>query len=108
MNRSDGEGELKQENRTTGGTGGGGEEGAHARQQNRCKTSIDCQPRPAYVASVTVADLSKRKVKHSQARAAGLLRRWMEQEADYDAQVWSRAKRTIEGNRLSSRKRFNG
>ena len=57
---------------------------------------------------MTVADLTKRKVKRSQARVAGLLRRWMEQEADYDARVWLRAKRTIEDNRLSTRKRFNG
>ena len=57
---------------------------------------------------MTVAALTKPKVKRSQARVVALLRRWMGQEADYDAQVWSRAKRTIEGNRLSSRKRFNG
>lgn len=55
-----------------------------------------------------VAALTKPKVKRSQARVAGLLRRWMEQEADYDALVWSRAKRTIEDNRLSIRKRFHG
>jgi hypothetical protein len=57
---------------------------------------------------MTVAALTKPKVKRSQVRVAGLLRRWMEQEAGYDAQVWSRAKRTIESNRLSSRKRFHG
>ena len=57
---------------------------------------------------MTLAALTKPKVKRSQARVAGLLRRWMGQEAAYDAQVWSRAKRAIEGNRLSSRKRFNG
>ncbi len=57
---------------------------------------------------MAVATLNKPKVKRSQPRAVLLLRNWMETEADYDTRAWPRAKRAIENNRLSTRKRFNG
>jgi hypothetical protein len=57
---------------------------------------------------MAVASLNKPKVKRSQSPAVLLLRNWMETEAEYDIQAWPRAKRAIENNRLSPRKRFHG
>jgi hypothetical protein len=70
--------------------------------------SVDAAINASYVEVMSVANLNKPKVKRRHPRAVLLLRNWMETEADYDTQAWPRAKRVIENNRLSSRKRFNG
>jgi hypothetical protein len=44
---------------------------------------------------------------NQRAKVASLLKRWMTREAEYDAKTWARAKRAIETNRLSNRKRFH-
>lgn len=39
--------------------------------------------------------------------AIRLLQTWLADESDYDETAWTLAKKTIEENRLSSRKRFD-
>jgi len=40
--------------------------------------------------------------------AVRLLKKWMTDESGYDEKVWPVVKKSIERNRLSARKRFDG
>jgi len=48
-----------------------------------------------------------KKTGSKRAKLSSLLRQWMAHEADYDAKNWGRAKKAVEQNRLSLRKRFD-
>ncbi len=55
--------------------------------------------------SVEQNDRASRRQKNEAARQ--LLKQWLEDTSGYDEQAWPQAKRVIEENRLSVRRRFS-